>query len=799
VGIALNGAGLVYATGVGADGSGRGVVVLDALNGSVVAAFANAFAAGVHTMQSSDAATDAQGNVWACSGRVLLKYAPSAVAAGTNQTFLIGPPGADVVDLRGVALDSNGTVWLADYSKGRVFAVSPVNGSVLGNYTGPALASGIAVDDAQSRVYVSSERAQAVVVLDAAQGGLLGNFSLDGIFPRAVALDRNGAVWVTNTTAANGELGRAVVKLDAATGAVLGAFEVDAMPTHILVDGSGRVWVACANASTVAKLSLAGESLGTLYPNCTSPLKLAVDAAAANLYATCNEGVVRMDVAATHTPSKSPSTAAPAVPGLSESETVAGIAVGTITLVALVLACVWFAYLQWKEHKESSAGPVVKYTTDEAVLVEWQGVPYAAKIKSAANPRKLSVAYDDDGSVEHKVPQERVLQRLNRVNLEHEVWKKGETVLCERPAGGVGYAAITLGADNPRKTVDVYYAHDRSTESKVARTRITQRITGIVDHPLMGYAPGHKLVLDVKGKPYLAVVKEFDAKNQFLTVVFPDDKSTENRVKPARVMQRYFVMDLATEQFAVGEAVMVDFKGVIWAAVVTGAHAHAMWGTTLSVVYIDDASVESTVARTRVTQRLRSAGAFDATPFMGGHHAPPPHNNDDDDNEALVVVAAAADDGVHAPVHHAAATHEHAAAATAVVVAVGATVAPEEEAPPFAPGDLVVVDCSGVLYVATIRAGDLGKETVDVTYPDDGTAEDDVPFERIRCSVERSAVAPEELLPYEMVIVEHEGRMWAALVTQVDGHALSVRYTDDDSDEDNVDIARVVMKVPPKS
>ncbi len=101
---------------------------------------------------------------------VLTEGAGNAVSASTKA----GLDGdgevviAGAIGLRGLAVQSNGTIWLADIGAAKVFRANP-NGSLQGN---TSLTNGmdVAIDESKGEVYVTQNTTRAVKVLNLADG-----------------------------------------------------------------------------------------------------------------------------------------------------------------------------------------------------------------------------------------------------------------------------------------------------------------------------------------------------------------------------------------------------------------------------------------------------------------------------------------------------------------------------------------------------------------------------------------------------------------------------------------------------
>jgi len=219
-------------------------------------------------LSPSGVALDAAGDVFVTTegmfGRVV------KMDAGTGSTTVL--PFKGLYQPQGVAVDTTGAVYVADFNN-RVVKLDPgSNNQTVLSFTGLDYPEGIAVDSAGS-VYVADRGNSRVMKLDAGSSTqtVLPFTGLKN--PDGVAVDTAGNVYVTDTD------NQRVLKLDAASDnpTVLPFTGVTA-PWGIAVDNAGTVYVTEHDKNQVVKYA-ARSSTPTVLPltGLNTPLAVAVD------------------------------------------------------------------------------------------------------------------------------------------------------------------------------------------------------------------------------------------------------------------------------------------------------------------------------------------------------------------------------------------------------------------------------------------------------------------------------------------------------------------------------------------
>jgi len=167
----------------------------------------------------------------------------------------------------GVAIDSGGDVWVANYFGGVVSEFSPSGRAVAGNgFAGAGLSQsyGIAID-AHDNVWVTNE--QSVAGANNSRHGSVSEFSAAGAelsgygytgggvyYPLAIAADPSGSMWVA-------DYGSSSASLLSSTGAAISpstGFAASSLPfvTSVAVDNNHNAWFAAQGA--VVRVSAQG-------------------------------------------------------------------------------------------------------------------------------------------------------------------------------------------------------------------------------------------------------------------------------------------------------------------------------------------------------------------------------------------------------------------------------------------------------------------------------------------------------------------------------------------------------------
>ena len=214
-------------------------------------------------------ALDRAGGVYVSSqgmyGRVV-KLAP-----GSNTPAVL--PFTGLYQPQGLAVDANGTVYVADFNN-RVVKLTPGSSTpTVLPFTGLNFPQGVAAD-AAGNVYVADRGNNRVVKLDTTSNTQI-DLPFTGLkHPDGVAVDTAGAVYVTDSD------NDRVLKLDPGSSApTVLPFTGLTVPSGIAVDTAGTVYVTDHESGKVMKLD-PGSSTSTVLPfTGDHPVAVAVDTA----------------------------------------------------------------------------------------------------------------------------------------------------------------------------------------------------------------------------------------------------------------------------------------------------------------------------------------------------------------------------------------------------------------------------------------------------------------------------------------------------------------------------------------
>jgi streptogramin lyase len=163
-----------------------------------------------------------------------------------------------------VAVDGNHFGWVGNFASGDVVKVAP-DGSNFTSYACCNSTTGIAID-ASNNVWVANYFSKSVSMISSAgmvvsNQGYTGGGSLD--HPQGIAIDGNGNVWVTNYRAPNlAELAGATSSSPGNSLSPAGGLGADAKLQEafaLAIDASGNIWVSNLFSNTITKfVGLAG-------------------------------------------------------------------------------------------------------------------------------------------------------------------------------------------------------------------------------------------------------------------------------------------------------------------------------------------------------------------------------------------------------------------------------------------------------------------------------------------------------------------------------------------------------------
>jgi hypothetical protein len=322
--ISYSGGGMNSPTHIAVDSNGnvwvasfQNAVSEFAANGSPV--FANGITGG-GIFESYGLAVDAQNNVWVAN-----EQSPSTVNGGLGSVTELNSAGQVISGTNGftagglsypeaIAIDPNGTVWVADNHDASVTLLSnsgqPLSGTK--GYTTPKLAFPVAIAiDASHNGWVANQE-DVTVTKVAADGSQFNTYSCcNGA--SGLAIDQRGYVWAANY------FGDSVSQM-ASDGSVVSSGYSDGRasiwhPQGIAIDGSGHVWVANYLGSSITEL--AGSAASSPGQILSPKVGYAADAgirnafdiqvdASGNLWITNNASNTLTEIIGLATPVKTP-------------------------------------------------------------------------------------------------------------------------------------------------------------------------------------------------------------------------------------------------------------------------------------------------------------------------------------------------------------------------------------------------------------------------------------------------------------------------------------------------------------
>jgi MBG domain (YGX type) len=205
-------------------------------------------------------AIDAQNNVW-----IPNQKSPNTVNGGIGSVTVLNPAGQPISGSTGysagglayptaIAIDTNGTAWIADNYDSRVTLLSstgvPLSGA--SGYTSPSLDFPVAVAiDASHNGWIANQEGETVTKISL-DGSQINSYACCN-FPSGIAIDQRGNVWVANY------YGDSVSQL-APDGSVISTGYSDNKasiwhPQGVAIDGSGHVWITNYFGNSVTELA----------------------------------------------------------------------------------------------------------------------------------------------------------------------------------------------------------------------------------------------------------------------------------------------------------------------------------------------------------------------------------------------------------------------------------------------------------------------------------------------------------------------------------------------------------------
>ena len=262
--INYTGGGMNYPSGIGIDATGN-VWVASYFNAAseFTPTGSPVFPSGITTgglFESYGLAIDAQNNVW-----IPNQQSPKTVNGGYGSVTVLNPAGQPISGTTGysagglayptaIAIDTNGTAWVADNYNSRVTLLSSTGDPLSGanGYTSPALAFPVAIAvDANHNGWIANPEDDSVTKVS--PDGTQFNTYACCIGASGVAIDQRANVWVANY------YGDSISQL-AADGTVISSGYSDNKasiwhPQGIAIDGSGHVWITNYLGSSITELA----------------------------------------------------------------------------------------------------------------------------------------------------------------------------------------------------------------------------------------------------------------------------------------------------------------------------------------------------------------------------------------------------------------------------------------------------------------------------------------------------------------------------------------------------------------
>ncbi len=206
-------------------------------------------------------------------------YTPVPTTAPRDWTLFVNFTGGGMNDPTGVAIDSAGRVWVANYHSTASLFSNTGTPVFLSGITGNGLCDsyGAAVDQ-NDHVWIPNAQdacgASSVTVLSPS-GTSVGVYTAGGIYyPFAVAIDSASDAWIANNAHTLTILSNSGASLSGANGY---ASSTLVFPNAVAVDSNRNGWLANSSSDTVTKVSADGSTF-TEYVTGSAPDGVAIDA-----------------------------------------------------------------------------------------------------------------------------------------------------------------------------------------------------------------------------------------------------------------------------------------------------------------------------------------------------------------------------------------------------------------------------------------------------------------------------------------------------------------------------------------
>jgi sugar lactone lactonase YvrE len=211
---------------------------------------------------------------------------PSAVPpqAPTPPTWVVSTG----LNPNGVAVDTTGGVYVANYASNTVQKFDAAAGALLWTGTTSSGPDGVAVD-ASGGIYVACANANAVQKFSAAAGALLWT-GTTGSMPSSVVVDTTGGVYVTCANAGT------VQKFTPPATAPVWTGNTGLVPSSVAVDTSGGIFVTSASSDTVQKFTVTGvTTVFTFFANTTFSYTMTTGTAGAGSWVINSDGTLTLN------------------------------------------------------------------------------------------------------------------------------------------------------------------------------------------------------------------------------------------------------------------------------------------------------------------------------------------------------------------------------------------------------------------------------------------------------------------------------------------------------------------------
>lgn len=206
--------------------------------------------------ESYGMALDVQGSVWIANEQTGVSSGAGDVAElnSTGQALATGLTSGGINFPIAVAADTNGNMWFANYGDSTVTLLNS-SGAAISGAAGWGAASlelpvALAVD-ASHNAWVANQAGKLPITKISADGAQVTNYDCDCNGASGVAIDPKGNVWIANY------FGNSISEVNGCGTLVLGAVAGGGVdhPQGIAIDGAGTVWVANYLSNSISELN----------------------------------------------------------------------------------------------------------------------------------------------------------------------------------------------------------------------------------------------------------------------------------------------------------------------------------------------------------------------------------------------------------------------------------------------------------------------------------------------------------------------------------------------------------------